>query len=237
MEQNNPARHVDSRDARTLEGETPHPTEPRDTPDEIDVEAPPDDPVNAVSPSTSPSRYSQRDIDTGNTPLDEEMEMLIDPDIGRERVSTNPDVLDLEDSWRVEGEEPDFMDDPGTTDMIESVEEAEPYFPPTDPPLGRGSGNAVSVRGGFSGTSLQEDDAGEDDPLRVQGGDDEIAERVRYALEIDSYTSDLNIDVEVVDGVAYLHGQVTSLEDIDQAEQVAGSVEGVEEVEEDLEIV
>ena len=44
MEQNNPARHVNSRDARTLEGETPHPIEPRDTPDEIDVEAPPTTP-------------------------------------------------------------------------------------------------------------------------------------------------------------------------------------------------
>jgi hypothetical protein len=237
MEPNNPARHTDSRDARTQAGDTPHPTEPRDTPDEIDVEAPPDDPVNAVSPTTSPSRYSQRDIDSGNTPLDEEMELLIDPSIRRERMSTNPDVMDLDDSWRVESEEPDFMDDPGTTDVIEAVEEAEPYFPPTDPPLGRGPHGDISVRGGFSGTSLQEDDSGEDDPLRVQGGDDEIAERVRYALDTDGYTADLNIEVEVEDGVAFLHGKVGSLEDIEQAEQVAGSVEGVEEVEEDLEIV
>jgi hypothetical protein len=237
MDPNNPARHVDSRDARTLEGETPHPTEPRDFLDEVVVEEPPDDPVNAVDPSASPSSYSQRDIDTGVTPLDDDMGTLIDPDIGRERLSTNPDVLDLDDSWRTEGEEPDFMDDPGTTDIVESVEEAEPYFPPTDPPLGRGPRSTVSVRGGFSATSYQEDDEGEDDPLRVQGGDDEIADRVRYALANDGYTSELNIDVEVVDGVVYLHGQVTSLEDIDQAEQVAGSVEGVEDVDEDLEIV
>ena len=153
-------------------------------------------------------------------------------------MSTNPDVLDLDDSWRVEGEEPDFMDDPGTTDMIESVEEAEPYFPPTDPPLGRGSGNAVSVRGGFSGTSLQEDDAGEDDPLRVQGGDDEIAERVRYALEIRR----LHRRPQHRRGSGGWCGlsctaRSRSLEDIEQAEQVAGSVEGVEDVEEDLEIV
>jgi hypothetical protein len=152
-------------------------------------------------------------------------------------MSTNPDVLDLDDSWRREGEEPDFMDDPGTTDMIESVEEAEPYFPPTDPPIGRGPRSTIAVRAGFSGTSLQEDDTGEDDPLRVQSGDDEIAERVRYALDNDSYTSELNIEVEVMDGVVHLHGEVTSLDDIDQAEQVAGSVEGVEDVEEDLEIV
>jgi BON domain len=237
MEQNNPARHTDSRDARTQAGDTAHPTEARDTPDEIMVQAPADDPVNAVDPTASPSRYTQRDIDSGNTPLDEEMEMLIDPSIGRERLSTNPDVLDLDDSWRVESEEPDFMDDPGTTDMIEAVEEAEPYFPPTDPPLTIRGANDAAVLGGFSATSLEEDDPGEEDPLRVQGGDDEIAERVRYALAVDGYTSDLNIEVEVQDGVVYLHGQVRSLEDIEQAEQVAGSVEGVDDVEEDLEIV
>jgi hypothetical protein len=236
MEQNNPARHTDSRDARTQAGEAAHPTEQRDTPDEIFVQAPADDPVNAVNPTASPSRYSQQDIDAGRTPLDEDMEMLIDPSIGRERMSTNPDVLDLDDSWRVEGEEPDFMDDPGTTDVIEAVEEAEPYFPPTDPPLRRDASNAA-VLSGFSATSLEEDDPGEEDPLRVLGGDDEIAERVRYALATDGYTADLNIEVEVADGIVYLHGKVRSLEDIEQAEQVAGSVEGVDEVEEDLEIV
>src|SRR6266550_360186 len=222
MEQNNPARHTDSRDARTQAGDTAHPTEPRDTPDEIMVQAPPDDPVNAVNPAASPSRYSQRDIDTGNTPLDEEMEMLVDPSIGRERLSTNPDVLDLDDSWRVESEEPDFMDDPGTSDIIESVEEAVPDSPPTDPPLSIRGANDASVLGGFSATSLEEDEPEQDDPLRVQGGDDEIAERVRYALATDGYTADLNIEVEVEDGLVRLHGKVRSLEDIEQAEQVAG---------------
>jgi hypothetical protein len=220
-----------------MAGDTAHPVEPRDTPNEVDVQAPADDPVSAVNPAASPSSYSQRDIDTGNTPLDEEMEMLIDPSIGPERMSTNPDVLDLDESWRVEGEEPDFMDNPGTTDIIEAVEEAEPYFPPTDPPIGTRSLTNASVRGGFSATSLQEDEPDEDDPLRVQGGDEEIAERVRYALATDGYTADLNIEVEVEDGTVYLHGKVRSLEDIEQAEQIAGSVEGVEEVEEDLEIV
>jgi len=236
MEENNPARHIDSRDSRTLDHDTARSVEQRDMPNEIVVEAPADDPVNAVDPTASPSRYSQRDIDAGRTPLDEDMEMLVDPSIGRERLSTNPDVLDLDDSWRVEGEEPDFMDDPGTTDVIESVEEAEPYFPPTDPPIRRDASNAA-ILSGFSATSLEEDDPGEEDPLRVLGGDDEIAERVRYALATDGYTADLNIDVEVDDGIVYLHGKVRSLEDIEQAEQVAGSVEGVDEVEEDLEIV
>jgi osmotically-inducible protein OsmY len=53
----------------------------------------------------------------------------------------------------------------------------------------------------------------------------------------DAYTTDLNIEVEVEDGVVYLHGTVGSLDDVEQAEQIAGSVPGVVEVDEDLEIV
>ena len=193
--------------------------------------------MNAVSPSTSPSRYSQRDIDTGNTPLDEEMEMLIDPDIGRERVSTNPDVLDLDNSWRVEGEEPDFMDDPGTTDMIESVEEAEPWFPPTDPPLGRGSGNPVSVRGGSQVPRCRKMTLRGRSPSRAgRRRRDSRARPVSFSKS--TATPPTSTSTWKWWTVWYsLHGQVTSLEDIDQAEQVAGNVEGVEEVEEDLEIV
>jgi hypothetical protein len=206
-------------------------------PNESLVRAPADDPVTAVDPGASPSRYTDRQIEEGDTPLEEDMDMLVDPSIGREKLSTNPDVLDLDESWRVEGEEPDFMDDPGTSDVIESVEEAEPYFPPIDPPISTRSLSNARVRGGFASSSLEEPDEPEDEPLRVKGGDDAIAARVRYALRTDAYTADLNINVEVEDGVVRLHGKVRSIEDVEQAEQVAGSVEGVEDVEEELEII
>jgi hypothetical protein len=237
MNSDNLARHTDSRDSRTQAGESAHPVELPETPDEVIVLNPADDPVTAVNPEASPSRYSNRDVQEGNTPLDEDMDALVDPSIGREKLSTNPDVLDLDDSWRVEGEEPDFMDDPGTSDIIESVEEAEPYFPPTDPPLRTRDLDNAEVSGGFATTSLEEPDEPRDVPLRVEGGDDEIAARVLYTLRADAYTSDLNIHVEVRDGTAYLTGKVRSLEDVEQAEQIAGSVEGVEDVEEDLEII
>src|SRR5262249_17174128 len=140
-------------------------------------------------------------------------------------------------SFIVESEEPDFSGDPGTTDVIEAVEDEGAYFPPTDPPLGRRGQADIQVVGGFADSSLEEPDEPEDHPLRVQGNDEELAEQVRYALAADAYTADLNIEVEVEYGVVYLHGKVGSLEDIEQAEQVAGSVPGVEDVEEDLEIV
>ena len=231
----NEARHNDTRDARTMPGESARPVEHR--PFEKTEIPPPDDPALAVDPTADPSSYSSRDLEEGRTPLDEEMDRLIDPSIGRERISTNPDVMDLDESWREESEEPDFMDSPGTIDIIEAIEEAEPYFPPTDPPLTTRPLTNAGVMGGFAADSDEEPEDEEEEPLRVRGGDDEIAARVIRALRLDAYTSDLNIHVEVEDGVVYLTGKVRSLEDVEQAEQLAGSVDGVEDVEEDLEIV
>ena len=227
----------DSRDNRTTQGPTPKPLENRDMVGEGRSLAPEQDPVNAVNPMASPSSYSLDAIEAGDTPLDEELDSLVDPDMGREQLSNNPDVLNLDASWRVESEEADFMGDPGTTDVIEAIEEGEPYFPPTDPPLRTVGLNNVETLGGFSITSLEEPTEPVDDPVRLQLNDDEIAGRVRYALATDAYTADLNIEVEVEDGTVYLHGTVGSLDDVEQAEQIAGNVPGVVEVEEDLEIV
>ena len=230
-------REQDSRDNRTSEGPTARPYENRDVMDEGRSLAPEDDPVSAVNPMASPSSYSLDSAEGGRTPLDEELDSLVDPDVGREQLSNNPDVLNLDPSWLVESEEPDFMDDPGTTDVIEAIEEGEPYFPPTDPVVRTVGLNNVETLGGFSITSLEEPTEPVDEPLRLQLNEDEIAGRVRYALATDAYTADLNIEVEVEDGVVYLHGTVGSLDDIEQAEQIAGSVPGVVDVEEDLEIV
>ena len=95
----------------------------------------------------------------------------------------------------------------------------------------------LEVVGGFAADSLEGPLEDEQLPPQVRRNDDELALAVTRALRADSYTTDLNIEVEVVDGVVYLRGVVTSLEDIEQAEEVAGRVPGVEDVEEELEIV
>ena len=232
------SRDEDSRDSRTQTGETAHPVENRDVIAESRSIMPDaQDPASAVNASASPSDYTTRDLEEGDVPLDEEMERMVDPGMGRERMSTNMDVLDLDSSWRGTSEEPDFAGDPGTSDIIEAIEGDEPYFPPTDPPLRAEGIDGAEVMGGFAATSLEEPTEDVDHPLRLQTNDEEVAERVRYALASDAYTADLNIEVTVEDGVAYLTGNVRSLDDIDQAEQVAGSVPGVDEVEEELEIV
>jgi osmotically-inducible protein OsmY len=60
---------------------------------------------------------------------------------------------------------------------------------------------------------------------------------VLNAIRNDAYTTDLDIDVTVENGIVYLRGRVNSLDDVEQAEEVAGSVEGVVDVEEELEII
>lgn len=238
----NQAASGDTRDVRTQEGETPKgkAAGPPMTSSQASEAGPlpmPQDPVNAVDTGATPSDFTIEEIDRGETPLDEGMDRLIDPSLGNERLSANFDVLDLDRSFIVESEEPDFTDDPGTSDVIAVIEEGETYFPPTDPPLTRRSLTNAGMMGGFSETSDEEPVEPEDHPMRLQGNDEELAEQVRYALAADAYTADLNIEVEVEYGMVYLHGKVRSLEDIEQAEQIAGSVPGVEDVEEDLEIV
>ena len=154
--------------------------------------------------------------------------------------STEPDdVLNLDAELLVEGEEPDFQASPGTTDVMLAVEEGLPYFPPIDPVIriDPDDEEGISVAGGFATDALEGPLEAEQLPPQARRGDDELGMAVTRALRADSYTTDLHIEVEVVDGVVYLRGMVTSLEDIEQAEEVAGRVPGVEDVEEELEIV
>src|SRR5437868_14630874 len=95
------SRDEDSRDSRTQQGEGPRPIENRDVIGEVRTIGPDaDDPVTAVNPAATPSDYSMQEIDEGEVPMDEEMERLVDPSMGRERMSSNMDVLDLDVSWR-----------------------------------------------------------------------------------------------------------------------------------------
>lgn len=149
------------------------------------------------------------------------------------------DVLSLDPDLLVDAEEPDFQEDAGTTDVMLAVEEGLTYIPAMDPVVmtDEDSDEGLEVVGGFASDSLEAPLTQDQGPARLRRSDEELAEAVTRALRADGYTTDLNIEVEVEDGVVYLRGQVTSLEDIGQAEEVAGRVPGVEDVEEELEIV
>lgn len=135
--------------------------------------------------------------------------------------------------------EDDLNREIGTTDTAEATDEAEPYFPPTDPPTIRAPRDAqgFQVTGGFSQTSLDAPIGLEQLPNRLLGGDDEIARLVRMALREDASTTDLPIAVLARDGIVHLRGVVQTIADAEQAEAVASNVPGVVEVIEELDVV
>lgn len=123
----------------------------------------------------------------------------------------------------------------GTVDADEAGEEAIPYFPPTDPVISVSSANSddPEILGGFQTTSMQDDDAIEQQPFR---GDEDITVDVLRELREDAATTDLHITVHTRNKVVYLVGEVPSMEDAENAEAVAARVLGVTEVREELKI-
>lgn len=126
--------------------------------------------------------------------------------------------------------------DVGTVDPGQAMDEAVPYFPPTDPVIGEQlfEQDEVEVIGGFQTTSMQGDD--DEDAQRSVHGDEQISDDVRRELREDAATTDLVIRVETRNGTVVLLGEVQTLEDAENAEAVAGGVPGVVEVREELTI-
>ncbi|MHB1417309.1 MAG: BON domain-containing protein [Chloroflexota bacterium] len=146
--------------------------------------------------------------------------------------------VELDEDVVAEGTEYDLNDEQGTTDVMESSSEAEPFFPPTDlvvrpaPETEEG----FEVVGGFSGTAMDDVSEGEAPVSDVEFGDEQLADDIRRELKEDSLTTELKIRVTVRNGVAYLYGSVPSTEDADAAEEVAARVPGVVEVQENLSV-
>lgn len=161
------------------------------------------------------------------------------------RVEDAIDVLDIEPDFlagprddigpaTLEPSDPmeDTVYDVGTIDAGLAGEEAIPYFPPTDPVIGqqRIDQDEVEVIGGFQPTSMYADAV---DRRRLHD-DERISDDVRRELREDASTTDLTINVETRNGVVLLRGDVSAVEDSENAEAVAGRVAGVEEVRNEL---
>ena len=143
---------------------------------------------------------------------------------------------------REEDVDPDFTDQPIDTsglagtgdDPDEDDDEDTSFFPPTDPVLTTGEGGEVEVLGGFSpGAGAP---GVERSTLDGGYGDEAVAEAVRRELRRDAATTDLRIAVDVRQGVVYLRGTVPDVDDVENAEEVAGRVPGVVEVVEELRV-
>lgn len=168
-------------------------------------------------------------IDAGN---DDDERAGSDESGGYDGEQEREDVISLDAS---------FADDPGTTNVIEVVEEGATYFPPTDPPTGRADDNdGFTVLSGFADSSTDTIGADayelEDDSRRVPT-DDELADIVRRELREDALTTDLAIRVSAHGSTVILRGEVDTLEDAENAEAIANEVPSVVEVREELTIL
>jgi hypothetical protein len=104
-------------------------------------------------------------------------------------------------------------------------------------------GGSTGIPVGRVDTVLSESDEGDDEDDNDDDGpparpmsDDEITMRVRRLLRSDSATSMLRIHVSTEDGVVTLQGMVQTLDDTDNAAEVAMRVDGVIDVTDELEV-
>ena len=142
--------------------------------------------------------------------------------------------------------EPDFTDQPRMNDPIEAagahssgpedpVAEGDVvYTPPTDPVVKTDAHGRAEILGGFGAD--QDDVLAEPSASDRHPGDEALADAVRERLAEDSATTDLAIFVAVRNGVAHLRGQVTDMDDADNAEAVAAAVPGIREVVDELDV-
>ena len=164
----------------------------------------------------------------GSQPLETEIQALQGEELPADQDAVldaseieGPDELTMsEQEWGI----PDGERRSGeTTDPLIAIEEGETWVPPTDPPI-----------------------VPSDDPegIAVPGsGDTDEAEsdinaRVREALRADAATSGLadRLEIAVLGSTAIIRGQVDGIEDSDAILEVAGSVDGIDEVRDETEI-
>ena len=138
--------------------------------------------------------------------------------------------------------EEDFGEGNFAFNVQDVVEEDEIYFPPTDPVVRPGGSTNLEVLGGFQGSSIDEVEAEPADELshdlQLDGDegseepreDDDLREAVVRELLEDALTTDLDLTVDVVNGIVILRGVVPTIEDAENAEAVASRVPGIREV-------
>jgi len=117
----------------------------------------------------------------------------------------------------------------------EDVDSELVVFPPTDPVITTDRHGNTQVLGGFEATSMMPEGVARS-ALDGEPGDEALADAIRRELREDASTTDLQVEVSVLQGVARLRGRVPGLEDADNVESVAGRVPGLRDVVEELEV-
>ena len=125
-----------------------------------------------------------------------------------------------------------------TDDAMKAVEEGFTYIPPVDPPVVPGGEYENAEIASGLGVSALDERYDEDHHDNFLSAGDEIGARVREALRADSSTTRYagRIAIEARGGVVTLRGEVDDLVDSDNLLAVAGYVEGVDEVIDELRV-
>ncbi len=113
----------------------------------------------------------------------------------------------------------------GTTDALRSARDAEPYDPPTDPPVLPGGRDGIHVVTGFG--SAAEAEAATDNQSR---DDEDIRQEVVLTLHGDSLTSKYPLHAVVVHGVVRLTGRIPSADDAEYTQSLLSNLPGVVDV-------
>lgn len=111
----------------------------------------------------------------------------------------------------------------------EASEGDEVFVPPTDP-----VGTDREVIGGLATTSMDEIEVERSSDGTL--GDEAIRDAVLRELREDAATTDLVLEVDVVEGLVTLRGPAPSIDAVESAEEVAARVPGVTEVVEELDV-
>jgi BON domain len=122
-------------------------------------------------------------------------------------------------------------------DDVDDLMEDDDYTPERE--ISAATDDTSIVPGGEDGAELPDDLDDDDDVGQTTRGpitDDELTARVRRLLRIDAATSMLRIHVSTEDGVVTLRGMVQTLDDTDNAAEVASRVDGVLDVLDELEV-
>ncbi len=179
--------------------------------------------------------------------IDDEMSYeVISPDMATEP-NDNDEQFGYADRQALQDdipdEEDDFSADEGTVDQIAVIEDGATYFPPVDPVVEPSrTSRDLEIVGGFQAEATDDTEEEEEEafdesvPLNaedrlIERDDDDILDDVVRELHEDSETTNLNLRVDVVRGVVYLRGDVQSIDDAENAEEVASRVPGVVSVE------
>lgn len=138
------------------------------------------------------------------------------------------DIDDVPDS-EIEVEPPD---DPGAIDPAEAVEEAEPYFPPTDPVVRQGPMGETQIAGGFGTGEVPETPSHA--VTRDVPSDEALEDAIHRQLRLDASTAHLQLHADALQGIVRLQGSVDDEADAENALAIAGDVPGVVEVIDEL---